>query len=276
MPIGVRVRGSFDREASYRQGSRQDVGVARVLVTGSTTGLGLAAGTELAEAGHDVVLHARNRRRAEDIPLKSAVVIGDLAESHEVTELAEQINRMGPFDAVIHNAGVGFTRRRDPNSRDQPSVTAVNLYAPYLLTALIQRPQRLIYLSSGMHAGGYADLNDLNWTSRRWSGTQAYSDSKLLVTTLAFAVARRWPDVRSNVVDPGWVPTRMGGRSASDDLVLGRRTQVWLAVSADPAADTSGRYWYHQQTRRPAAATTDAAFQDQLVDRLEQITGIRL
>jgi NAD(P)-dependent dehydrogenase (short-subunit alcohol dehydrogenase family) len=186
-----------------------------VLVTGSTTGLGLAAGTELVESGHDVVLHARNRRRAEDMPLKSAVVIGDLAEPHEVTELAEQINQLGPFDAVIHNAGVGFTRRRDPNSRGQPSVTAVNVYAPYLLTALIQRPQRLIYLSSGMHAGGHADLNDLNWTSRRWSGTQAYSDSKLLVTTLALAVARRWPDVRSNVVDPGWVPTR-NGRSVSE------------------------------------------------------------
>jgi NAD(P)-dependent dehydrogenase (short-subunit alcohol dehydrogenase family) len=127
-----------------------------------------------------------------------------------------------------------------------------------------------------MHAGGHAHLNDLNWTSRRWSGTQAYSDSKLLVTTLAFAVARRWPDVRSNVVDPGWVPTRMGGRLASDDLVLGRRTQVWLAVSADRAADTSGRYWYHQQTRPPAAATTDTAFQDQLVDELEEITGIKL
>ena len=53
---------------------------------------------------------------------------------------------------------------------------------------------------------------------------------------LALAVARRWPDVRSNAVDPGWVATRMGGAAAPDDLALGGETQAWLAAGEDPAA----------------------------------------
>ena len=87
-----------------------------------------------------------------------------------------------------------------------------------------------------MHTSGRTSLDDLDWTTRRWDGTQAYCDSKLLVTTLAAAVARHWPDVRSNAVDPGWVPTRMGGPHATDDLALGHDTQVWLATSDEPGA----------------------------------------
>jgi NAD(P)-dependent dehydrogenase (short-subunit alcohol dehydrogenase family) len=155
-------------------------------------------------------------------------------------------------------------------------VLAVNVLAPYLLTALIHRPTRLIYLSSGMHTGGGATLDDLDWRTRRWNGTQAYSDSKLYLTALALAVARRWRDVASNAVDPGWVPTRMGGPGAPDDLTLGHTTQVWLATSGDPAATSSGGYWYHQHTRPPATAATDIEVQEQLVERLAAITGCPL
>jgi NAD(P)-dependent dehydrogenase (short-subunit alcohol dehydrogenase family) len=105
---------------------------------------------------------------------------------------------------------------------------------------------------------------------------QAYRDSKLLVTTLAFAIAGRWPRVRSNAVDPGWVPTRMGGPHAPDDLELGYRTQVWLATSDDPAATASGSYWHHAQQRTAPAAATDPDFQDTLVDTLAKLTGTAL
>jgi hypothetical protein len=89
-------------------------------------------------------------------------------------------------------------------------------------------------------------------------------------------VARRWPDVVSNVVDPGWVPTRMGGPRASDDLELGHVTQVWLAVSRDPEATGTGGYWYHQARQAPAPASVDRAFQDALVEALARITGVAL
>ena len=110
-------------------------------------------------------------------------------------------------------AGVYADQQRFPTPEGHPRTLAVNALAPYLLTALVERPDRLIYLTSDMHFGGDASLHDIDWTARRWNGIQAYCDSKLFVTALSFAVARRWPCVHSNAVDPGWVPTRMGARA---------------------------------------------------------------
>jgi NAD(P)-dependent dehydrogenase (short-subunit alcohol dehydrogenase family) len=104
------------------------------------------------------------------------------------------------------------------------------------LTALIAKPKRLIYLSSMLHQNDDPTLEDVAWQSRLWDGEQAYSDSKLHDVLLAFAIARRWPSVLSNAVEPGWVPTRMGGAAATDDLDQAHRTQVWLATSDDPEA----------------------------------------
>ena len=233
--------------------------MARVLVTGSTTGLGLAAAISLRDGGHDVILHARNRQRADDLgPLADTcrVVIGDLADLDQTRRLAADVNALGALDAVIHNAGVYTDPDPNRTADGHPRVFAVNVLAPYLLTTLIDRPTRLIYLSSGMHTSGRASLEDLDWATRRWNGTQAYCDSKLLVTTLAAAVARHWSDVRSNAVDPGWVPTRMGGPHASDDLELGHDTQVRLATSDEPGANASGLYWYHRQPTPPHNAVS--------------------
>ncbi len=250
--------------------------MARVVVTGSTTGLGLAAARALIDDGHDVVLHARTSERARDLDDLAArsvgVVVGDLSSQADTRSVARQVNALGEFDAVIHNAGVYADPERYPTPDGAPRVFAVNVVAPYLLTALISRPSRLIYLSSGMHTGGNPSLDDYDWTRRRWNGIQAYSDSKLYVTALSAAIARLWPNVRSNAVDPGWVPTRMGGPSAPDDLTLGHQTQVWLASSDDPAANASGRYWHHRRTLAPSRAAHDLAFQDELFDELARIT----
>lgn len=144
--------------------------------------------------------------------------------SPRTRRVAEQVNALGRFNAVIHNAGVGY---REPHRIETVDglehVFSINVLAPYLLTALITPPERLVYLSSGMHTGGNASLDDPQWITRRWNGTQAYADSKLFDVVLAFAVARRWPKVLSNALEPGWVPTKMGGPSAPDDLSL-----AWL------------------------------------------------
>jgi NAD(P)-dependent dehydrogenase (short-subunit alcohol dehydrogenase family) len=129
-----------------------------------------------------------------------------------------------------------------------------------MLTALIERPLRLIYLSSGLHRSGDGSLRDIDWTERRWDTSRAYAESKLYIVALAFAVARRWPDVLSNAVNPGWVPTKMGGARAPDDLEMGHQTQTWLAVSDDPAAKVSGRYWFHRQRRVPPRKLPIRAF----------------
>ena len=251
--------------------------MARVVVTGSTTGLGLAAAQTLIDDGHEVVLHARNNERARELNELAArsagIVTGDLSIHADTRSIAQQVNALGDFDAVIHNAGVYADPERNPTPDGLPRVFAVNVVAPYLLTALIKGPSRLIYLSSGMHTDGNPTLDDYDWTRRRWNGVQAYSDSKLYITALSNAIARLWPHVRSNAVDPGWVPTRMGGPSATDDLTLGHQTQVWLATSDDPAANLTGKYWHHRHTQTPAGATGDLAFQNELLDELARITG---
>lgn len=254
--------------------------MSRIFITGSTDGLGLAAASDLIAAGHQVVLHARSRDRLAalaDLTHRSAgIVIGDLSSSAETREVAEQVNAIGLMDAVIHNAGVYRVPTRNATPEGHARTLAVNTLAPYILTALIHRPGRLIYLSSGMHRSGNASLSDIDWLERRWDQTQAYCDSKLFVTALALAVARHWPDVFSNAVDPGWVPTKMGGAAASDDLQMGHRTQTWLAVSSESAAKVSGKYWYHLKQQSPAADTADPQFQDRLVAVLAHMTGVSL
>jgi NAD(P)-dependent dehydrogenase (short-subunit alcohol dehydrogenase family) len=255
-------------------------GTRRVFVTGSTAGLGRGAVQALLDDRHQVVLHARSRERAADlrdlVGRASGVVVGDLASAADVRSIAQQANSFGAFDAVIHNAGIYVDRNRVATEDGHARVLAVNVLAPYLLTALMEQPGRLVYLSSGMHREGDASLRDLDWTGRRWDGVQAYCDSKLFLTALALAIARRWPDVRSNAVDPGWVPTRMGGPGAPDDLVEGHATQVWLAVSDDHRATVSGRYWYHGAELAPAPAANDPAFHDALLGELHRLTGVAL
>jgi len=255
--------------------------MARVLVTGSSQGLGLMTAELLVQQGHDVVLHARSAGRAADaratLPGADGVLVGDLSTMEQMRSVAKQANDTGPFDAVIHNAGIGYREPRRVVTADGLSqLFAVNVLAPYLLTALITPPRRLVYLSSGMHQGGSADLSDPQWENRRWQGAQAYSDSKLFDVLLAFAVARHWPSVLSNALEPGWVPTRMGGPGAPDDMGQAHLTQAWLAVSDDPAATVTGRYFYHKRHRSPATVTHDTRVQQALLDYCAHLTGTPL
>ena len=242
--------------------------MARIFITGSADGLGQAAAQTLLVDGHEVIVHARSAERLaavnDLIGRGASAVVGDLADQDQTRAVADQVNHLGRVDAVILNAGIYSGRQ----------ILPVNIVAPYLLTALIHRPQRLVYLSSGSHYGGRADLADVDWSGQRKIGS--YSDSKLFVTTLAVAVARIVPGVVSNAVDPGWVPTRMGGPSAPDDLRLGSLTQEWLAVSDEPDALRTGGYWHHQRLRKPHAAVQDQRLQDQLLGALADFTGTPL
>jgi NAD(P)-dependent dehydrogenase (short-subunit alcohol dehydrogenase family) len=240
--------------------------MARVFITGSADGLGRAAAETLLDDGHEVVVHARNRDRLMAtrglVDRGAAAVVGDLSDLQQTRAVAAQVNELGGMDAVIHNAGV-YTG---------PHVLPVNIVAPYLLTALIDRPQRVVYLSSGEHRSGRASLTSIDWNGP----AGRYADSKLFVTTLAVALGRIWPDTFSNAVDPGWVPTKMGGPGAPDDLRLGHLTQEWLATSEDPDARSSGGYWHHQRRIEPHPAVHDRRFQDRLLDDLARFTATRL
>jgi len=260
-----------------RAAGNKDRSMRRIFITGSTDGLGRAAAATLIDAGHQVVLHARSKERASAFKTLASraagVVIGDLASDAQTRALAEQVNALGRMDAVIHNAGIFREPGRGQTPEGHAKVLAVNVLAPYLLTGLITRPDRLVYLSSSMHFGGEGPLRDIDWTDRPWDTFRAYSESKLYITAFAFAVARRWPTVLSNALDPGWVPTKMGGAGAPDDLEQGHLTQTWLATSDDAAAKVSGAYWHHREQRKPAAQALDHSFQDQLINELARLTG---
>jgi NAD(P)-dependent dehydrogenase (short-subunit alcohol dehydrogenase family) len=241
--------------------------MARVFITGSADGLGQMSAKLLIEQGHQVVLHARNADRAKDALVKTPeaeqVLVGDLSNLEETKKLADQVNQLARFDAIIHNAGVYQTSAKQ--------IVAVNTLAPYVLTCLIQKPKRLIYLSSGMHLHGSSNLESLKTNVDRIS----YSDSKLHVMMLALIVARRWTDVYSNAVDPGWVPTKMGGRNAPDDLQKGFETQSWLAVSDDERAKVSGRYFFHKREKACNPIANDKAQQENLVVLLGEMSGVQ-
>ena len=235
----------------------------KIFITGSSDGIGQLTALKLIEMGHDVVLHARNSDRKQNtlsaIPNAKEVLIGDLSSIEETKKLASNVNKLGTFDAIIHNAGV--------NRTSDELVFKVNCLAPYILTCLIQKPKRLIYIGSGMHLHATPQLNNIS------KGTD-YSSSKLYLLMLSKAVARKWPEVYSNTVNPGWVPTKMGGRSAPDDLQKGAETQAWLAISDDSSAKVSGKYFFHQKEVNYNKKADNIELQDKFLEICSQITGI--
>ena len=255
-----------NRRSLTRSNRARLLAMARIFITGSADGLGRMAATALVSQGHDIVLHARNARRGQEaldqVPKAETVLTADLGKIEEAKQLAQKVNALGNFDAVIHNAGVYQASAQE--------ILKVNTLAPYILTSLIKKPRRLIYLSSGMHLNGSPKLESLNTNNNRIT----YSDSKLHVLMLCLAVARKWPDVYANAVDPGWVPTKMGGQGAPDDLKKGYETQAWLAVSEDHEARVSGLYFHHQKETQHNPQADDVQLQEKFLSVCEELTGV--
>ncbi len=254
--------------------------MAHVFVTGSSDGIGLETARQLIRAGHRVTVHARNAERANGLAGRvdgaHAIAVGDLSVLSGIRQVAETAAQSGPYDAVIHNAGVGGGPARTATEDGFERIFAVNVLAPYLLTALMPVPARLVYLSSGLESAGRVNLDDLNWETRPWNGMQAYSDSKLYDVLLAFAVARRYPATRANAVDPGWIKTKLGGAGATDELPVGAATQVWLAASDDPGTQVTGRYFKWREELRANPQAYDAGRQEGLLAACAKLTGTAL
>ncbi|HTB24284.1 MAG TPA: SDR family NAD(P)-dependent oxidoreductase [Puia sp.] len=253
--------------------------MGRIFITGSADGLGSMAASLLVSEGHLVVLHARNAERGREalskVPGAEKVLIADLSSIEETKKLATDVNSTGGFDAVIHNAGV-YNKMSGPtiNKDFQRMMVSINTLAPYILTCQIHKPKRLIYLSSGMHSQGDPGLDILASITKARGIYQTYSDTKLHDLILSKVVARKWPTVYSNAVDPGWVPTKMGGPGAPDDFEKGFQTQAWLAVSNDVHAKVSGQYFYHQKQKKYLSDADDVKIQDRFLDLCERLTGI--
>ena len=253
--------------------------MARIFITGSSDGLGSLAAQRLVKNGHKVVLHARNAQRARDAtaacPGAENVLIADLSNIQEMKKLAADANNLGTFDAVIHNAGL-FRGPAQITADGFPSLFAVNTLAPYVLTALMSRPKKLVFLSSGLHSGGDASLKDFGWKQRGekgWSSSQGYGDSKMHNVMFANAIARRWKDVQATSMDPGWQPTKMGGSSATGDLQKSVDTYCMLATEDVQ----SGKYFKPGRIEaKPSSFCGEEKTQDKLLQLCEELTGVKL
>lgn len=242
--------------------------MAKIFITGSSDGLGFLTGKALIAEGHQVIFHARNSKRKEDTLQKlqspQTVLTGDLSDIDETKALAVEVNELGDFDVVIHNAGI--------NNASGGTIFAVNVLAPYILTSLIEKPKRLIYLTSDMHLNGRPKLEYIKKDIQRIN----YSDTKLHVLMLCKAVARKWTNVFSNAIDPGWVPTKMGGSYAPGSLQKGYETQLWLATSNDERAKVNGHCFFHQKIGRSNPEADDIGLQERLLKISEELTGVSL
>lgn len=255
--------------------------MARVFITGSTRGIGAETARQLIDLGHEVVVHARNSAREQEataqFPDAHGIVVGELDSLISTSALSAKANALGPYDVVIHNAGIGGGVAERAQTEDGfERIFHTNVIAPYMLTGLMELPQRMIFLTSGLEANGTWAPEDLHWNSRPWKGMKAYSDSKLHDLMLALEVAARYPQVISNAVDPGWIKTDMGGPSAPDPVALGAGTQVWLATSDDADATVSGRYLKRRQVLDPNPVALDGNARAQLVDELARLSGVKL
>ncbi|KAM0722596.1 hypothetical protein Q7P37_002037 [Cladosporium fusiforme] len=254
--------------------------MARILITGSSDGIGQQAAKILSERGHQVFLHARNENRASQakaaIPKAHGVIIGDLSTVSDVKKLAAEANKSGPFDTVIHNAGLGLQTNGEKTADGVAQIFAVNSMAPFVLTALMDKPKRLLYMSSGLHQGGDPSLEDVTWASREFRPSDAYNDTKMHNVVLSKAVAKRWPDVQSASLDPGWIRTKMGGPTATGTVDAPAEMIAAYAVGESAAGDKTGIYLNPGGVGEPHDATKQSEKQDQLLGIYEKISGVSL
>lgn len=256
--------------------------MARIFITGSSDGIGQASAKLLADQGHKVYLHARNEDRAkqakEAVPKAEGVVIGDLSTIAGSKEAATEANKAGPFEAVIHNAGLGPGNQDRKTEDGLQSTFAVNVLAPYILTCLMDKPKRLLYLSSGLQSGGDDSLKDIGWKERKsWDAMQAYSDSKLHDIMLANAVARRWTDVQSCSMDPGWIQTKMGGNGAPGNTSSPAKAIAEFALGqSSVVGEKTGVYFNPdpEDARKPQKGAIEVEKQDEFMKICEEISGV--
>ena len=255
--------------------------MARVLITGSSTGIGQAAAISLARQGHEVVLHARNDQRAERalaaVPQAAGVVVADLASFQQTRDMVAQAERFGRYDTVVLNAGLGLKHatERELTADGNELMFQVNTLSAYLVPVLLPRPGRLIFTSSSVAGGGVLHLDDPNFTHRPFDGWQAYQDTKLHLILLALGFGRRWSDVESLAFDPGWVSTQMTLRNGDKPPLTSehageRLAGLVTAVEVPPDAYDTERPW------RPGKDEKNPEAQDGLLALCARLTGVNL
>lgn len=265
----------------------------RVVITGGSSGIGLAAATELARRGDEVVLVGRDPARltaaadriCEASGDRPALFRADFAVLDDVRRLAEELgNAYDRIDVLANNAGAIVLQPLTTVDGFELSMQANHL-APFLLANLLRdRVARIINTASGAHRSGALNPDDLNGQLRGYRPFRAYGTSKQANILFTAEAARRWPDLPSYSFHPGVVRTRF----ASDSRIIalgmrmapflrspqkGAETLVWLAHQ-DAFRLVSGGYYADRRLRRPLAKAADPGLAERLWRASEQAVGL--
>ncbi|MFG1848389.1 SDR family NAD(P)-dependent oxidoreductase [Micromonospora carbonacea] len=246
-----------------------------VVVTGASSGIGLAAAVELARRGDRVALVGRDPARLQAAGERVREASGerpelfraDYAVLDDVRGLAERLRAAyDRIDVLANNAGAIVLRPVTTVDGFELSMQANHL-APFLLSTLLRdRVGRLVVTASGAHRSGVLDPDDLNGSLRGYRSMRAYGTSKQANILFTGEAARRWPDIPAYCFHPGVVRTRFGADSRLVALGMrimpfrspekGAETLVWLA-NQDPARLVDGGYYADRRPRRPLGKATD-------------------
>jgi NAD(P)-dependent dehydrogenase (short-subunit alcohol dehydrogenase family) len=276
-----------------------------VLVTGGTGGIGRAAATGLAAMGARVGITGRDQARAElaaaAISRKSGngavdVFVADMSSQAEVRRLATEVLAAYPrLDVLLNNVG-GFWAHRHETADGLEHTFALNHLAPFLLTNLLldrliaSAPARVVTVSSGAHATGKIDFEDL-MGERKYSGSRAYDQSKLANVMFTYELARRLQGtgVTATALHPGLTNTAFSGEDPLRVMApivfmlrpfmrspeRGADTSVYLASSPE-AEGVSGRYFSSRKRKTSAKASYDTAATARLWQVSAELVGLPL
>ncbi|HJN72987.1 MAG TPA: SDR family oxidoreductase [Myxococcota bacterium] len=276
----------------------QDLSGRRVVISGANSGLGFVTARELARMGASVTLVCRSQGKGEIAQgqIKEAtgrdtsLELADFASLQSVRELAE---RLGAIDVLVNNAGMMQTRRM-LSADGHELMFAVNHLAPFLLTHLLlpklEGRARVVNVASRAHRRGKLDLDDLDFSKRRFDGMAVYSTSKLCNMLFNLELARRLEEedsaITSNCLHPGVIATGFGrDNSGLWRLILGlvrplmtsvdqgAETQIWLASSPDVQGVT-GEYFVDCKITAPTKQARDPLLARALWDKSAELVGI--
>jgi NAD(P)-dependent dehydrogenase (short-subunit alcohol dehydrogenase family) len=274
-----------------------------IVITGATSGVGLATARVLARQSVEVVIVGRpagdpegvSRSLREETHNPSVSwAVADLSRMEEVRRLAtELLGRFPRLHGLLNNAGgIFFKRQETPEGIER--TWALNVLSPFLLTNLLfpalraAAPSRVVNVASEAHRMGRLRWNDLEGRAR-YSGWSAYNQSKLALILLTQELARRWDGtgVTVNAVHPGFVRSRFGHNNNGLSAGLLRFAERVFAIPPERAAlavaplltaseweGVSGCYFVHGQVASPSRRAGDRAAAGRIFEALCRQVGL--